>query len=101
MRNVIISIAKWALAAATFLPTIVHSQKILTSLREYDNLRANTTSSIERVGNIDVISVSDTTSDTKIGLCNLAMMMPFSFYPGPPPTTKHAPDAISIHGHNI
>ena len=78
-----------ALSAALLLffllsPTtvFVHSQKILTSLREYDDLRNNSTAPIDRVGNVDVISDSN---GSTIGLCNLAMMMPFSFYPGPPP----------------
>ena len=70
-----------AAAGLSTLPT-VDSQKILTSHVEYDNLRRNSTAPIERVKNVDVISDLD---GNIIGLCNLAMMMPFSFYPGPPP----------------
>ena len=69
-----------AVASLSSLPT-VNSQKILTSHVEYDNLRRNSTAPIERVKNVDVISDKD---GNTIGLCNLAMMMPFSFYPGPP-----------------
>ena len=78
-----ISALSVAIAAAglSTLPT-VDSQKILTSHVEYDNLRRNSTAPIERVKNVDVISDLD---GNIIGLCNLAMMMPFSFYPGPPP----------------
>ena len=70
-----------AAAGLSTLPT-ADSQKILTSHVEYDNLRRNSTAPIERVKNVDVISDLD---GNIIGLCNLAMMMPFSFYPGPPP----------------
>jgi len=64
------------------LPSKTNAQKILTSLAEYDELRSNNSNgTINRVGNVDVIS--DSNGDT-IGLCNMAMMMPFSFYPGPP-----------------
>jgi len=66
--------------AALLLPSTTNAQKILTSLAEYDDLR-NSNGTINRVGNVDVIS--DSSGDT-IGLCNMAMMMPFSFYPGPP-----------------
>jgi hypothetical protein len=70
-----------AIAALLQPSTITNAQKILTSLAEYDDLRSNSNGTIDRVGNVDVIS--DSNGDT-IGLCNMAMMMPFSFYPGPP-----------------
>lgn len=70
------------IAIAALLPSKTNAQKILTSLAEYDDLRSNNSNgTINRVGNVDVIS--DSNGDT-IGLCNMAMMMPFSFYPGPP-----------------
>ena len=69
------------IAIAALLPSITNAQKILTSLAEYDELRSNSNGTINRVGNVDVLS--DSNGDT-IGLCNMAMMMPFSFYPGPP-----------------
>ena len=70
------------IAIAALLPSTTNAQKILTSLAEYDELRSNISNgTINRVGNVDVIS--DSNGDT-IGLCNMAMMMPFSFYPGPP-----------------
>ena len=69
------------IAACLLLPSTTNAQKILTSLAEYDELRNNSNGTINRVGNVDVIS--DSNGDS-IGLCNMAMMMPFSFYPGPP-----------------
>ena len=69
------------IATCLLLPSITNAQKILTSLAEYDELRNNSNGTINRVGNVDVIS--DSNGDS-IGLCNMAMMMPFSFYPGPP-----------------
>ena len=78
-----ISAVSVAIAVASLSSLLtVNSQKILTSHVEYDNLRRNSTAPIERVKNVDVISDKD---GNTIGLCNLAMMMPFSFYPGPPP----------------
>lgn len=82
------ALSTMGLFSLSLLPTTVNSQKILTSLAEYDNLRMNSTAPIERVKNVDVIS--DSNGNT-IGLCNLAMMMPFSFFPGPPPTTPRTP----------
>ena len=79
------ALSTMGLFSLSLLPTTVNSQKILTSLAEYDNLRMNSTAPIERVKNVDVIS--DSNGNT-IGLCNLAMMMPFSFFPGPPPQTS-------------
>ena len=69
------------IAIVALLPSKTNAQKILTSLAEYDELRNNSNGTINRVGNVDLIS--DNNGDT-IGLCNMAMMMPFSFYPGPP-----------------
>jgi len=70
------------IAIVALLPSKTNAQKILTSLAEYDELRSKSNGTINRVGNVDVIS--DSNGDDTIGLCNMAMLMPFSFYPGPP-----------------
>ena len=79
------SVITAALLDVALFPTSAHSQKILTSLAELDELRSITNSTnIERIGNVDVINDG-------IGLCNIAFMMPFSFFPGPPPNTPRTP----------
>lgn len=75
-------------------PSTTNAQKILTSLAEYDDLRNSSNDTINRVGNVDVIS--DSNGDT-IGLCNMAMMMPFSFYPGPPVSISLFRHLIFVH----
>lgn len=57
----------------------VRSQSVLTSIARYDELR-NTASNITHVGNIDHI-VDEKGNGS--GICSLAFMMPFSFFPGP------------------